>query len=319
MEIPLRKGGPRRRPLAHHARGHYPQTRLRPRRQRTYRQRLPRSPAIHPRPLCDDVRRAPVDHPPICGLFHRRGIQRLLPPQPCRRAKGALGRLRPSHPPRLRQRPSASDRRRRQGGGRDRQRRGHEAVVRRHSVGRNERQHDHERGGSSDHGLLHRRGRGAGGASDRAFGNDPERHFKRVRGPQHLHLPARALDADRQRHYRLHLARDAPVQLHLDLGLSYARGGCDRGPGACLYPCRRDGICPRRRRAGPRDRRLRPAALVLLRHRHEPVHGGRQAARGAYAVGPDHDRSRRNHRKVEAASHPLPDFGRVADRAGPLQ
>ena len=35
---------------------------------------------------------------------------------------------------------------------------------------------------------------------------------------------------------------------------------------------------------GPRHRRLRRAAVVLLRHRHEPVHGSRQAARRAHAV-----------------------------------
>ena len=37
---------------------------------------------------------------------------------------------------------------------------------------------------------------------------------------------------------------------------------------------------------GPRHRRLRPAPVVLLRHRHELLHGGRQAPRRAAAVGP---------------------------------
>ena len=40
-----------------------------------------------------------------------------------------------------------------------------------------------------------------------APGHDPERHSEGVRGPQHLHLSARALDADRRRHHRLHVAR----------------------------------------------------------------------------------------------------------------
>jgi methylmalonyl-CoA mutase N-terminal domain/subunit len=53
-------------------------------------------------------------------------------PQPRRRAKGPVGRLRPRHPSRLRQRPSARRRRCRQGRRRDRQRRGHEDPVRRH-------------------------------------------------------------------------------------------------------------------------------------------------------------------------------------------
>ncbi len=37
-------------------------------------------------------------------------------------------------------------------------------------------------------------------------------------------------------------------------------------------------------------RRLRRAAVVLLRHRHEFLHGGRQAARRAVPVAPHHDR-----------------------------
>ena len=35
---------------------------------------------------------------------------------------------------------------------------------------------------------------------------------------------------------------------------------------------------------------------LLLGHRHEPVHGGREAARGAHLVAPDHDRARRARR-----------------------
>ena len=35
------------------------------------------------------------------GLLHGRGIERLLSPQPCRRAEGAVGRIRSRHAPRL--------------------------------------------------------------------------------------------------------------------------------------------------------------------------------------------------------------------------
>ena len=66
-------------------------------------------------PYPTHVRHQPVDHPSVCGLFHRRGVQRLLSPQPRRRPDGPLGRLRPRHPPRLRLRPSARHRRRRHG------------------------------------------------------------------------------------------------------------------------------------------------------------------------------------------------------------
>jgi methylmalonyl-CoA mutase len=38
---------------------------------------------------------------PICGFFHRRRLQRLLPAQPCRRAEGPIGRFRSGHAPGL--------------------------------------------------------------------------------------------------------------------------------------------------------------------------------------------------------------------------
>ncbi len=50
----------------------------------------------------------------------------------------------------------------------------------------------------------------------------PERHPQGVHGPQHLHLPAAAVDADHLRHLRVHVAADAEVQLHLDLRLPHA-------------------------------------------------------------------------------------------------
>ena len=53
---------------------------------------------------------------PVCGLRHRRGVQRLLQAQPCGRAERAIRRLRPRDPPGLRQRPPQGARRRGQGG-----------------------------------------------------------------------------------------------------------------------------------------------------------------------------------------------------------
>ncbi len=180
-------------------------------------------------------------------------------------------------------------------------------------------QHDDERRGAAGHGLLHRRRRGAGRAARQAHRHDPERHPERVRGPQHLHLPARTLDADRQRHHRLLRRGDAEVQLDLDQRLSHARGRGDGGAGARLHARRRHGICPLREGRRARHRRFRAAPQLLLRHRHEPVHGGREAARRAHALAPDHDRPRREERRVQAAAHPLPDERRQPDRAGPLQ
>ena len=67
-------------------------------------------PGIAPVParaVPDHVRQPALDDPPVRRLLHRRGVQRVLPAQPRRRAEGAVGRLRPGHPPRLRQRPPA--------------------------------------------------------------------------------------------------------------------------------------------------------------------------------------------------------------------
>ena len=45
--------------------------------------------ALPARPLPDDVRHPAVDGPPVRRLLHRRGVERLLPPQPGRRARRA--------------------------------------------------------------------------------------------------------------------------------------------------------------------------------------------------------------------------------------
>ena len=119
----------------------------------------------------------------------------------------------------------------------------------------------------------------------KALGHHSERHSERVHGAQHLHLPARALDADHLGHLRLHLLEDAKVQFDLDLRLSHAGGRRDAGSRARLYARRRRRISPRRSCRGPRRRPLRTAPVVLLGDRHELLHGSRQDARGAPALG----------------------------------
>ena len=57
---------------------------------------------------------------------------------------------------------------------------------------------------------------------------------------------------------------------------------------------------------------------LLLRHRHELLHGGRQAAGGAPAVVRAHERIRAEEPKSLDAAHALPDLGRLAHRAGPV-
>ena len=201
----------------------------------------------------------------------------------------------------------------------DRLGRGHEDPLRpdppREDVGVD----DHERRRAAHAGLLHRGRRGAGGRPGPAQRDHPERHPQGVHGPQHVHLPARAEHADRGRHHRVHGAAHAPVQLDLDLRLPHAGGGGDGRPGAGVHHRRRARVRALRPRPGPRHRQVRRAAVVLLRHRHELLHGGGQAAGGPPAVAPGHLAVRPPGPPLGDAAHALPDQRRVAHRAGPLQ
>ena len=181
------------------------------------------------------------------GLLHRRGVQRLLPPQPRRRAEGPVGRLRPGHPPRLRQRPPARGRRRRHGRRGDRLDPRHAPAVRRHPARPDERVDDDERRGAAGAGALHRGGRGAGRAARAARRDHPERHPQGVHGPQHLHLPARARRCGSSPTSSPSPSqRDAEVQLDLDLRLPHAGGRGDGRPRAGLHARRRRRVPPRR-------------------------------------------------------------------------
>ena len=152
-----------------------------------------------------------------------------------------------------------------------------------------------------------------------AFRHHSERHPERVHGAQHLYLSARALDAHRRRHHRLYRREDAALQLDLDLRLSYAGGGCDTGAGARLHARRRQGICEGRACQRPRCRRVRAAALLLLLHRHELLHGGRQATRSTPAVASHHVGIQSEKTAKLDAQDPLPDIGRFVAGAGSLQ
>ena len=231
-----------------------------------------------------------------------------------------VDRLRPAHPPRLRLRPPAGARRRRHGGGGDRLDRGHADPLRRHPARSDVGVDDHERRGAAGDGPLHRRGRGAGGPARAAHRHHPERHPQGVHGPQHLHLPARALDADRRRHLPLHrpsgcrastrsrspatTCRRPARPLDLELGYTLADG----------LEYVRTGIA-----AGLDIDDFAPRLSLLLRDRDELLHGDRQAARRAAAVGDAHEASRRHGPEVDGPAHPLPDLGLEPDRAGPLQ
>ena len=276
--------------------------------------------AVRPRPPRLDVRRPPLDAAPVRGLLHRRGIERLLPPQPGGGPDRAVHRLRSRDPPRLRLGPPAGHRRRRQGGRGHRLGRGHEDPVRRDPARPDVGVDDHERRGAAGDGDVHRGGRGAGGGAGRARGHRPERHPQGVHGPQHLHLSPRAVDAHRRRHHRVDLQGDAALQPDLDLRLPHAGGGGDGGAGARLHPRRRHRVRPRRDQGRAGRGRLRAAAVLLLRHRYELLHGGRQAPRGAAAVG---RACRGAFRALEPpltdAAHPLPDVRGEPHQPGPVQ
>jgi hypothetical protein len=99
---------------------------------------------------------------------------------------------------------------------------------------------------------------------------------------------------------------------HLDLRLSHAGSRGDAGAGAGLHHRRRHGICAYGVASGPRYRQVCRPPELLLRHRHELLHGSGQAARGARAVAPGDDQARRAGRTLQDAAHPLPDLGRLA-------
>ncbi len=83
----------------------------------------------------------------------------------------------------------------------------------------------------------------------------------------------------------------AEVQLDLDLRLSHPGSRRDAGAGTGLHAGRRHGVRAHRHEERPGCRCLRRPPVVLLRHRHELLPRGRQAARGAPAVVADHEGS----------------------------
>ena len=260
-----------------------------------------------------------MDHPAICRLLHGGGFQRLLPPQPGGGADGPVHRLRPRHPSRLRLGPSARCGRRRHGGRGDRFDLRHAHAVRRHPARPDDGVDDHERRGAAHHGALHRGGRGTGRSAGEACRDDPERHPEGVHGPQHLHLSAAGVDEDRVRHLQVHVRADAEVQLHLDLRLSHAGGGCDGGSRAGLYAGGRPRICEGRRGRRAAHRQVRATAFLLLGHRHELLHGSGQDARGPHDLGQAHQALRAEGRALPQPAHPLPDERLEPCRTGRVQ
>ena len=74
-----------------------------------------------------------------------------------------------------------------------------------------------------------------------------------------------------------------------------------------LYAGRRAGICACGRGRGPADRQVRAAAVLLLGHRHELLHGSGQDARGPHDLGQADPALRPEGRAFAQPAHPLPD------------
>ena len=62
-----------------------------------------------------------------------------------------------------------------------------------------------------------------------------------------------------------------------------------------------------------------PRLSFFWAHRHEPLHGDCQAARGARAVGQDHQGIQSEESEVDGAAHAFADLGLEPDRAGCVQ
>ena len=202
------------------------------------------------------------------------------------RADGAVGRLRSRDPSRLRQRPSARRRRCRQGRRRDRLGRGHEDPVRRHPARQDERVDDDERRGAAGAGRLHRRRRGAGRrrrrSSQGTIQNDILKEFMVRNTYIYPPGPSMRIVADIIEYTARHMPKFNSISIS---GYHMQEAGATCGAGAGLHPRRRARIRARGAVARARHRRVRAAPVVLLRHRHEFLHGDRQAARRAAALG----------------------------------
>ena len=260
-----------------------------------------------------------MDHPAVRRVLHRRRVQRVLPAQPRGRPEGPVGGLRPGHPPRIRLRPPPRRRRRRNGRCGNRFHPRHAATVRRYRPVHCFGVDDDERCGAADPRAVCGGRRGAGRTAGEARRDHSERHPQRVHGPQHLHLPTQAVDADHLGHLRLHQHQDAEVQLDLDLRLPHPRSRCDSGFGVGLHAGRRCRVHQGRPRCGAFHRQVRAAAVLLLGHRDELLHGGRQAAGRAAAVERAGRPVRSEGSEIAFAAHAFADLGLVADRAGPVQ
>ena len=147
-------------------------------------------------------------------------------------------------------------------------------------------------------------------------GTTPERHPQGVHRPEGVPVPARAVDAPRDRHDRVRDARDAALEHDLDLRLPHPRGRLDRRPGAGVHDRRRHGLRRGGDRARAARRRLRAAAVLLLQLAQRLLRGDRQVPGVAADLVQAHDRALpRRERALDLDALPHPDRGRLAHAA----
>ena len=168
---------------------------------------------------------------------------------------------------------------------------------------------------------VHRGGGRAGGDCRSALGHDTERHPQRVHGAQHLHLSARAVHPHRGRYHRLHLAPHASLQPRSPSpAITCRRRGRQRCRSWPTPSPTASSTCGPPISAGLDVDAFASQAVVLLRHRHELLHGDREVARGASPVGrADAGALPSQEAALAHAAHPLPDLRRQPHRSGPLQ
>jgi hypothetical protein len=275
--------------------------------------------AVPARALPDDVHDPAVDDPAVRRLLHRRGVQRVLPPQPRRRAERPVGRLRPRHPPRLRLRPPA--------------RAGdvgmagvaidsiYDMRTLFDGIPLDQMSVSMTMNGAvlpvlalyiaaaEEQGVRRSssRGRSRTTSSRSSWSATPTSIRRRPRcgsSPTSSPTPRRRCRASTRSRSPATTSRRPGATADLELAYTLADG----------VEYIRAGLA-----AGYDDRPVRAAPVVLLGDRDELLHGGRQDARGPGAVGAAGRPVRPEEPQVALAAHPQPDLGLVADRAGRLQ
>ena len=133
----------------------------------------------------------------------------------------------------------------------------------------------------------------------------------------YIYPPGPSMRIDRQ-HLPVYLGEDAEIQLHRSAVTTCRRPA--RAPISKLATRWRtaSSIYAREFRRAWISIRLRPGCQFLLGHRHEPLHGDRQDARGPHSLGQDHQALQSEEPQIDGPAHALPDLRMEPDGAGPF-